>query len=302
MTFSTDLREHLGAISCPTLVIPRTGAVADFVEHGRFLSGRSLVRGRDLPRAGHASVGRGVRQHRRRDRGVLDGRTARPPQREGPGHVLFVDIVDSTVRAAASGDRQWRSVLDEYDVNVERLLARYDGIFVKNTGDGSLARSPAPPRGSGAPWPWWRRPGTSASRSGSVCTWARSSSVAMTSEGWPSTSRPGQRPGRARRDTSTGTVRDLVVGSGIVFDDRGAAHRSRASPGNGSCWPCSRVEPARTSRAGRPRAGSGRSGRGRAVGDVESIRRQHRRCGHLLAGLHHDDFLQEVSDPRSRDR
>jgi class 3 adenylate cyclase len=54
--------------------------------------------------------------------------------------VLFTDIVDSTVRAAEVGDRQWRAVLDEFDVNVGRLLARHDGILVKTTGDGILAR------------------------------------------------------------------------------------------------------------------------------------------------------------------
>ena len=61
--------------------------------------------------------------------------------------VLFTDIVDSTVRAAAAGDRQWRGVLDEFDVNVQRLLARFDGVHVKNTGDGTLARFASPAQG-----------------------------------------------------------------------------------------------------------------------------------------------------------
>src|ERR1019366_1475965 len=38
MTFSADVREHLASISCPTLVISRSEAFADLVEHGRFLS------------------------------------------------------------------------------------------------------------------------------------------------------------------------------------------------------------------------------------------------------------------------
>ena len=58
--------------------------------------------------------------------------------------VLFTDIVDSTVRAAEAGDREWRAVLDEFDVNVERLLARHDGPLVKTTGDGILARFATP--------------------------------------------------------------------------------------------------------------------------------------------------------------
>ena len=58
--------------------------------------------------------------------------------------VLFTDIVDSTVRAARDGDRRWTAVLDELDVTVDRLLARHDGVLVKTTGDGILARFASP--------------------------------------------------------------------------------------------------------------------------------------------------------------
>ena len=148
MTFSADLREHLADIACPTLVISRTGALADFVEHGRFLSESipgaqfKTFPGIDmLPWSGEFD-------------GIVDeieefltgGRRGHRNERV-LATVLFVDIVDSTVRVAASGDRRWRNVLDEYDVNVQRLLTRYDGIFVKNTGDGTLARFSGPTQG-----------------------------------------------------------------------------------------------------------------------------------------------------------
>ena len=154
--------------------------------------------------------------------------------------VLFVDIVDSTVRAAASGDRRWRNVLDEYDVNVQRLLTRYDGIFVKNTGDGTLARFSGPTQGvrcAMAMMETARNFGIEI-RAGlhvgeielrgddigglAVHIAARVSALAE--------------PGETR---ATGTVRDLVVGSGIVFDDRGQ-HTLKGVPGE---WHLLAVQP-----------------------------------------------------------
>ncbi len=62
--------------------------------------------------------------------------------------MLFTDIVDSTVRGGGGGrPRSGAGVLDEFDVNVGRLLARHDGVLVKNTGDGILARFPTPAQG-----------------------------------------------------------------------------------------------------------------------------------------------------------
>ena len=103
--------------------------------------------------------------------------------------VLFTDIVDSTVRAAEVGDRQWRAVLDEFDVNVGRLLARHDGILVKTMGDGILARFAAPAQAVRCAEAMVRRPPTaSACHCGPACTPARWSCAATTSAAWPSTS------------------------------------------------------------------------------------------------------------------
>ena len=98
------MREYLGAVSCPTLVISRTDMFADLVEHGRFLSesipGAQFVTfpGPDmLPWAGEFD-------------GIVDeieefltgGRRGHRNERV-LATVLFVDIVDSTHRAAAVG-------------------------------------------------------------------------------------------------------------------------------------------------------------------------------------------------------
>jgi len=61
--------------------------------------------------------------------------------------VLFTDIVSSTERLAALGDRTWRAVLDEHDGTVEQIVARFRGRVVKKLGDGMLATFDGPARG-----------------------------------------------------------------------------------------------------------------------------------------------------------
>jgi class 3 adenylate cyclase len=60
--------------------------------------------------------------------------------------VLFTDIVDSTGRAAAMGDRAWRQLLDRHDELVKTEVNRWIGHYVKSTGDGILATFDAPTR------------------------------------------------------------------------------------------------------------------------------------------------------------
>ncbi len=60
--------------------------------------------------------------------------------------VLFTDIVDSTGRAAAMGDRDWRRTLDRHDEAARSEVKRWGGQLVKSTGDGILARFDAPTR------------------------------------------------------------------------------------------------------------------------------------------------------------
>jgi class 3 adenylate cyclase/pimeloyl-ACP methyl ester carboxylesterase len=223
VTFSADMREHLPAITCPTLVISRTDAFANLVEHGRYLSehivGARFVTfpGPDmLPWAGQFDlIVDEIEEF------VTGQRSGHAPERT-LATVLFTDIVDSTVMAAAAGDRQWHSVLDEFDVNVRRLLDRYDGVYVKNTGDGILARFPGPAQGvrcamamveTAQKWGIEIRAGLHAGeielRGDDIVGLAVHIASRVSALAGPS------------EVLTTGTVRDLVVGSGIVFDDRG---------------------------------------------------------------------------------
>jgi class 3 adenylate cyclase len=60
--------------------------------------------------------------------------------------VLFTDIVDSTGRAAAMGDRVWRQLVERHDRVGRAEVAKFRGRLVKTTGDGILATFDAPTR------------------------------------------------------------------------------------------------------------------------------------------------------------
>ena len=60
--------------------------------------------------------------------------------------VLFTDIVGSSERAAALGDKRWRQVLDRHDEICRAEVARWHGTYVKSTGDGILATFDTPTR------------------------------------------------------------------------------------------------------------------------------------------------------------
>jgi class 3 adenylate cyclase len=60
--------------------------------------------------------------------------------------VLFTDIVGSTEHAERQGDRRWKETLDDYDEVVHRELERFRGLYIKSTGDGTLATFDGPAR------------------------------------------------------------------------------------------------------------------------------------------------------------
>jgi class 3 adenylate cyclase len=60
--------------------------------------------------------------------------------------VVFEDIVDSTRRADAKGDRDWHDLLETHDKTVRQQLSRFRGKEVKSLGDGFLATFDGPAR------------------------------------------------------------------------------------------------------------------------------------------------------------
>jgi len=162
----------------------------------------------------------------------LTGSHAAPsPSHRALRTVLFTDIVASTARAAASGDQRWRAVLQRFGEITADLAERFGGTVVKSTGDGHLATFDGP---------------TQAIR----CAEALRADV----ETLGIQIRAGIHTGECELlDTDIGglavhiaarilgqagageilvsrTVRDLVVGSGTGFEDRGSVEL-RGVPG-----------------------------------------------------------------------
>ncbi len=60
--------------------------------------------------------------------------------------VMFSDIVGSTARATELGDRAWRELLDRHDALIRREVSRYGGVVVQFVGDGALSTFDGPAR------------------------------------------------------------------------------------------------------------------------------------------------------------
>jgi len=145
--------------------------------------------------------------------------------------VMFTDIVDSTRRAADLGDSRWRDVLERHDELVRRHLGRYQGREVKTTGDGFLATFDGPARAIRCAWEineTVRQLGIDI-RAGlhtGECE-VRGDDVAGMAV------HIGARVGssaEAGEVLVSSTVKDLVVGSGIEFAERGT-HELKGVPG-----------------------------------------------------------------------
>ncbi|TDK86822.1 adenylate/guanylate cyclase domain-containing protein [Mycobacterium paragordonae] len=145
--------------------------------------------------------------------------------------VLFTDIVDSTRRAAEMGDRDWHALLDAHDAVVRSQLARFRGREVNTSGDGFLAMFDGPQRAircamairdavrtlgievrAGLHTGECEVRGDDIGGIG-VHIGARVSALAGANEVLVSS-----------------TLRDLVIGSGLEFEDRGA-HTLKGVPG-----------------------------------------------------------------------
>jgi class 3 adenylate cyclase len=227
-----DVRDVLPSIRVPTLVMHRRDDSFIQIEHSRYIA-------EQIPGARFVELEGSDNMFSLGDSEALLGeleehltgvRHEHEPDRM-LATVLFTDICDSTSRAAELGDRGWRSLLERHDALFRHALERHRGREVKRTGDGFLATFDGPAR---------------------AIRCAASVAEAMNSLGIQV--RAGLHTGElevmdgdlgglavhiaARVMNSaapsevlvSGTVKDLVVGSGIEFDDRGA-HELRGVPG-----------------------------------------------------------------------
>jgi pimeloyl-ACP methyl ester carboxylesterase len=219
-----DVRDVLSTIRVPTLVLHRAADANVTIDRGRYLAERVTgARFVEIPGPDHIIwVGDASRVVDEIEEFLTGSRgTAAEPDRV-LATVLFTDIVDSTRRAAELGDRQWRELLDHHDQTVREQLARFRGHEVKNLGDGFLAIFDGPARAIRCAAAIVRgvEPLGIGVRSGlhtgeielkrddiggiAVHIAARVADMAQAGESLVSS-----------------TVRDLVAGSGLRFEDRG---------------------------------------------------------------------------------
>jgi pimeloyl-ACP methyl ester carboxylesterase len=240
MNAEIDVRHVLTTIQVPTLVLHRTGDRAIPVACGRSMAeqipGAKFIElpGNDhLPWAGNAdeildevqAFLTGVRQGPQPDRVLLT--------------VMFVDMVDSTRHAAAMGDQRWHSLLARYHAMIRNELAFYKGREVDNAGDGFLATFDGPARAIRS----------ACAIRGAVAELGISVRVGLhTGECELQGEKPegiavhiGARVASiagADEVLVSSTVKDLVAGSGLQFDDQGL-HELKGVPGR---WHLFRVK------------------------------------------------------------
>jgi pimeloyl-ACP methyl ester carboxylesterase len=149
MNREIDISGILHSIRVPTLVIHRTDDTMVSVEGGRELAagipGARLVEfpGTDhLWFLDHDAGGWMIAEMEE----FLTGARSAPAIDRVLATVVFTDIVDSTKRADTRGDRAWRDLLEAHDKTVRRELSRFRGREVKSLGDGFLATFDGPAR------------------------------------------------------------------------------------------------------------------------------------------------------------
>jgi class 3 adenylate cyclase len=232
LNFRADLSGVLPAIRVPTLVIQQRDSPLSSLEAGR--EAAALIPGaRFVEAAGTDSYDWPKADDPELDliEEFLTGRRSRRIPERVLATVLFTDIVASTDRAAEVGDRAWRELLDRHNELVRERLDRFRGREIKTVGDGFLATFDGPARavrcadeivecvsGIGLAVRCGLHTGEcefieddiggiAVHIGARVCSLARGDQVLVSS-----------------------TVKDLVVGSELSFEDRGT-HQLRGVPG-----------------------------------------------------------------------
>mgnify|MGYP001807095002 CR=1 FL=1 len=229
-----DVRHILQAIRVPTLILHRGQEQSVDVEHGRYLSrnisGANYI---ELPGIDHNPwVGDSQSIIDEIETFLTGRRSNSPPDIERVlATVLFTDIVGSTSKVVELGDRGWREVLTEHHRLVREELKRFRGREINTAGDGFLAAFDGPARAvrcakaiSGAV----KRLGLHV-RAGVHTGECEAIGDDLGGVAVHIGARIGALAG-ADEVLVSSTVKDLVAGSGLNFEDRGA-HALKGVPG-----------------------------------------------------------------------
>ena len=223
MNSEIDIREVLPSIGVPTLILHRTGDLDMDVGGARYMASRIAgAKYIELPGDDHLPfVGdqeaildeieeflTGARQHAELDRVLAT--------------VLFTDMVGSTERSAALGDKRWRDLLEAHNRVMREELDRFRGREIDTAGDGFFATFDGPARAVRCACAMRNelarlgidiRAGLHTGECELVADKVRGIAVHIGSR-VASLARPGE-------VLVSSTVKDLVAGSGLEFEDRG---------------------------------------------------------------------------------
>ena len=238
MHTETDVRPVLPSIQAPTLVLHRPADQFIDIRHSRYLT-EHIPNARLLELPGTHSLPFGPGQDELADEieEFLTGARHAPDSERILATVMFSDIVESTKRAAEIGDRRWRELLESMEVVVGRELMRCRGRAVKTMGDGFLATFDGPARAIRCATAI--RDGARSQFGVEVRSGLHTGEIELMGEDVGGIAvhigaRVGASAG-AGEVLVSGTVKDLVVGSGIEFEDRGE-RELKGVPGQWRLW------------------------------------------------------------------
>jgi pimeloyl-ACP methyl ester carboxylesterase/class 3 adenylate cyclase len=152
MNKEIDIRHVLPAVRVPTLVLHGSEDEIVPIEVARYMASRiSSARVVEIPGAGHLAFGKhSVVIATEIERFVKEVWEAGGWEESEPDRVLatvlFTDIVGSTAKAAELGDRAWRELLERHHALIRRELVRFRGSELDVAGDGFFARFDGPAR------------------------------------------------------------------------------------------------------------------------------------------------------------
>jgi class 3 adenylate cyclase len=233
-----DVRPVLPTIQAPTLVMDRPANPAIDSRHALYLV-EHIPDARLVELSGTHTLPFGPDQDRfveEVEEFLTGARHAADPERV-LATVMFGDIVDSTRLASEFGDRRWRELLESFVGVLNRELARFRGRAVKMLGDGILATFDGPARAISCAVAMRDVARTDFGLELRASLHTGEVEVIGTDVGGIAVhigARILSEAGSGELVVSN-TVKDLVVGSGIEFEDRGE-HELRGVPGRWRLW------------------------------------------------------------------
>jgi len=237
----TDVRDLLALVRAPTLVLQRRDSRIARHELGQYLADHIPdARWVELEGADHLwFTGNADEMVDEIDEFLTGTRASSDPDRR-LATVLFTDIVGSTARAAELGDTRWRALLDSHDAIVRQQIARFGGTEIGTTGDGFLSTFDGPGRAIRCA----RAIGEDLAAVGlEIRAGVHVGEVEVRGEQIGGlTVHIGARVaavGDRGEVVVSGTVKDLMAGSGLTFRDHGE-HELKGVPGT---WRLYTVEP-----------------------------------------------------------